>query len=458
MKTRTENHQTTTKGGILLKEGSNDLYLKTTLKEQQNLFLPSDTGRSPFNLGRILLANPAGINLPYLVELYTKHEGFKKRRQKKGFVPLPTPDNTIPAPTATLYLNDTALKRYRQRVSRAVDRLEAEGLVDLRKDSYNLIWITPKQELLNLILLVSNYARRKSVHKKGRLPKRTNPKRINSILNFMAVKPRDYPTWEGLKDTTGQALEKAVHNFGEYLNEAEEKCIILKEIDTGKLFTLPYRTRFTDLGVVYRAVKRYEGIWNKVDHYGYNQAVHLTLTSDPYRHENIYDCNRHFGRAFTDFQRALCREIGVNIPYIRVNEFTDTCLLHSHIVYFGRPYLLNSFQISDMWKNTGQGEIIDIYSLKKKADGWHYARSRPKDSPAGETAEIYLEKYLKKALGKVGEGEGMEPYWTWGTRFFTYSRALTPETVEPAPVSTGRYQILGTWNREEAESLCARAM
>jgi len=458
MKTRTENHQTTTKGGILLKEGSNDLYLKTTLKEQQNLFLPSDTGRSPFNLGRILLANPAGINLPYLVELYTRREGFKKRKLKKGFVPLPTSDNTIPAPTSTLYLNDTALKRYRQRVSRAVDKLESEGLVDIRKDSFNLIWITPKQELLNLIIQVSNYARRKTVHKKGRLPARANPKRINSILNFMAVKPRDYPTWEGLKDTTGQALEKAVHNFGEYLNEAEEKCIILKEIDTGKLFTLPYRTRFTDLGVVYRAVKRYEGIWNKVDHYGYNQAVHLTLTSDPYRHENIYDCNRHFGRAFTDFQRALCREIGVNIPYIRVNEFTDTCLLHSHIVYFGRPWLLNSFQISSMWKNTGQGEIVHPYALTRKADGWHYARSRPEDSPKGETAEIYLEKYLKKALGKVGEGKGMEPYWTWGTRFFTYSHALAPETVEPAPVSTGRYQILGTWNREEAESLCARAM
>ena len=177
-----------------MKEGSCDSYLTIPLKEPQYLLLPSDTGRSSFNLGRILLANPAGINLPYLVELYTKHDGFKKRRLKKGFVPLlPTPD-TIPAPNSPLYLNYTVLKRYRQRVSRAVDKLEAEGLVDLRKDSYNLTWITPKQELLNLILLVSNYARRKSVHKKGRLPKRTNPKRINSILNFMEVKPRDFPT------------------------------------------------------------------------------------------------------------------------------------------------------------------------------------------------------------------------------------------------------------------------
>jgi len=437
-----------------LKEGSLAPYLSSTLKEGQFLTLPSDTGRSPFNLGKILLANPQGTNLPYLVELYTKHEGFKKQRKNKGFVPLPTPGGQIPAPNAPLILNDTALKRYRQRVSRHIDKMEALGLVNIRKDSFNLIWITPEQPLLNLILLESNYARRDSVHKKGRLPKHANPKRINSALNFMEIKPREYPSWDHLKDKTGEALDKAVHNFGEYLNEVEDKAIVLKEIDTGKLFTFPYRTRFTDMGTAMKAVKRYEGIWDKVNHYEYTRAVHLTLTSDPYLHENIYDCNRHFGRAFTDFQRALSREIGVTLPYIRVNEFTDSCLLHSHVVYFGRPYLLNAFQISDMWEHAGQGEIVDIYSLKKKDGGWHYARSRPKDSPDGETASRYLEKYLKKALGKVGEGEGMEPYWTWGTRFFTYSQALAPE-IEKASAASGRYQVLGAWNRAEAESLCA---
>lgn len=442
-----------------MKEGSSPPYLNSTLKEgkySQYLTLPSDTGRSPFNLGRILLANPQGSKLSYLVELYTKHDGFKKRRANKGFVPAPAPEGQIPAPDSPLFLNDTVSDRYKKRALRQIRYLERLSLVNIKKDSDNCLWVSPEQALLNLILLESNYARRERQDKKGRLPKHANPKRINSALNFMEIKPREYPSWDHLKDKTGEALDKAVHNFGEYLNEVEDKAIVLKEIDTGKLFTLPYRTRFTDMGTALRAVKRYEGIWDKVNHYEYTRAVHLTLTSDPYLHENIYDCNRHFGRAFTDFQRALSREIGVNLPYIRVNEFTDSCLLHSHVVYFGRPWLLNSFKISDMWEHAGQGEIVDIYSLKKKEGGWHYARSRPHDSPDGETASRYLEKYLKKALGKVGEGEGMEPYWTWGTRFFTYSQALAPEIAEASGTS-GRYQILGTWNREEAQSLCARA-
>ena len=111
-------------GGVLLKEGSNDQYLTIPPKEAPSFSLPSETGRTPFDLSRRLPAY--GVNLPTLAGQYLRYDKHLDPDHK-------TRD------------------RYYRRLYRHLQKLASCEVVDLKKGADSLIWVAPNNRTFNLI-------------------------------------------------------------------------------------------------------------------------------------------------------------------------------------------------------------------------------------------------------------------------------------------------------------------
>ncbi|HUV72219.1 MAG TPA: hypothetical protein VMW25_04365 [Clostridia bacterium] len=248
--------------------------------------------------------------------------------------------------------------------------------------------------------------------------------------------------------------------FEMYLEETTDLKIILGRKDfiargprANAFLVLPYSTRFNDEDKFKANLAKYHGIWNEATKKN-RRAIHLVLTTDPKRFNNLWEANRHFSEAFNRFMSYLMKKLKLNTrpPYLAVYEYTagswlckkchtkldkkffcSKCkevmpkekrerfggLLHCHLVIFGRAYLLPKRTITREWEKCGQGSYNFIYSLKNQKGAWVYAKGRPKEATKNETAESHLVKYLQKA--KTDKGA---LYWVFNKRYFTNSKKL----------------------------------
>ena len=218
--------------------------------------------------------------------------------------------------------------------------------------------------------------------------------------------------------------------FENYLDETENKMIILRAKDPGKVETefipIKYKHRFNSQGNKIDTLKKYETAFRKATQ-KYERGVFLTLTTDPKRFNSLYEANRHMSTAFHKFQRWLSKRLNARLNYIRIAEFTKSGLIHLHIIYFGRKFLLPHDEITQEWERLGQGSINYLYTLRNHNGKWIWGRRKPKDSK-GKTAEDYLKKYLKKA---IFSNDGQIWYWAFNARYSTYSRNLQPPHLCP---------------------------
>ena len=414
-----------------MNRGSSTPYLKTTLPEPDLFNLPSEIGKEPFDLSRLLTAS--GVNLPWATTVYLKHDRH-------------------------LNADDKTRDRYYKRLYRHIQELADKGYLEVKKGNDSLIWIAPNNRTFNLI---------KGKHYSNSLAK--GPDKENNDTNDNSlpepVKPPQGPRAHirperslalliprGTRTLEEEDLEKIHEHYVDYRTEIDNTVLLFKHREDltnidGEIRTKPYETRFNSLPRKVGAEKKYRGLWNRAG-VMFNRGVFLTLTTDTSRHRSVEEANKAFGPALNRFMswvRKRVRGLGYGrLSFITANEFQKNGLLHAHIVIFGLPYLEHYKRISYLWSQTGQGKIIYIYSLKRDAKGWYWTRGKPKDAEKGQSCSDYLKKYLSKNL----QDDGQDLYWVFGKRFFTNSKTLEPDPTRPALVP-GDWVYIGSCHRSE---------
>lgn len=319
-----------------------------------------------------------------------------------------------------------------KRVYRQLNRLKAAGLVKaMNPHEKPILWLCT-EKTLDLF----GPARNSNQQKKSPfdVAQRTSEERKRSIKLLQSINQMS-------KDTT----DKVIDNFGTYLDDCDDKVIILKnkfsssgpESPHPDYLFLPYQTRFSNPEHHSKNLHIYNEIWNAAT-VKYKRAVHLVLTTDPKRFKNLWEANRHFSKAFNRFMSYLTKHFKHRPKYFAAYEYTKSGLMHAHIIIFGIPYLLPHQVITHEWERCDQGSYNYIYSLINNNGDWVYARKQPKELKKGETARDYLQKYLKKGSEQP---EKTFMYWVFNKRFFTYARALYKDSW-PTKASLGIYKFL----------------
>ena len=344
------------------------------------------------------------------------------------------------------------------RLYRRLKKLASLGVVSLEKLD-GLLWVSLTVRGLYLIL-----GRRNSNRRKRR------EHYTKSLAKELLSNVNDPPYFVFKEDGTNKFASYVTKFFTDYIADVESKKVVfVKEelsgvrsfeelervaVDDADVLILPYKTRFTDKGMLVEKLKKYEKIFEFASQ-KFDSAVFLTLTTDPSRFSNLYEANRAFSSSFNRFMTRLRNHFkrrGQRLHYLAVYEFTKSGLMHAHIIIFGVDYLLPVRVISEWWREAGQGRVVYVYRLRNDNGRWVWARRRPRDVRAGEGAGDYLKKYLRKALRVVdadvdtmGVGEllSLAMYWVTNKRFFTYSRSLLSSRAMRRP--SGHYVFVGVF-------------
>ena len=288
-----------------------------------------------------------------------------------------------------------------------------------KKDGILFIDFTTKAKhtLINLIKYMqnSNYNIERSVSKfaneYGGNTKILKNKALLSLLNNKML------GYENVKEINELFLY--------YLNQIDNKYLIFKRkgadgFKERDFMKIKYNTRFNSPYRIYQHIEKIDGIFYNASKI-YKNAVFLTLTTNPKAFNNLNQSYKAFSVNLNRFFSYLRKKFKKRLPYLNVFEFTESGLLHCHIVIFGVKYLLNSKKISYLWNKYGQGKIIKIYALKNDGDGgFTWLKNKPADCKE-KSLSNYLTKYLRKAFY---DKEALSLYWASNKRFYSYSRVL----------------------------------
>ncbi len=302
------------------------------------------------------------------------------------------------------------------------------------------------------------------------IPKRCGSLRKSAIYFLQGVKTLDYE--ENRRDRVEKRHSQGPYHdmrvlmdrFRIYQDESLRKIIRLMNTITGEIIGFDYATRFNDYAKGIERLKAYEYAQDKSLEL-FDEAVFVTLTTDPKRFPNLWKANRHSSKAWNTFMQILTVEMGDRVhrqKYVAAFEYTKTGLLHIHALIFGRRYLHSSnaweerHWISEKWDNScHQASIVEAYGLKRVecADGhkewqWYTHDDTPHDAGKMSGGE-YLKKYLKKCMMAISDryqdpASTLAPYWAENKRFWSCSRSLMKKTEpdvadHPSPV---RYDFL----------------
>ncbi len=325
------------------------------------------------------------------------------------------------------------------RLYRFFKKLKEKGLIQMfRRDG--LIWIYPHNpKIFDLIKASEKLKQReKYIDSIFKFPKRARPERIEALKVVISKNMLTFIDKQEIKKY-----------YELYLEDVRNRVIILKRAPDAPTFyplfiKLYYKTRFTSKAYRDEALEKYNLIWHKAGK-KFKTAVFITLTTDPKRFKSLWHGWKHFQIAWNRFMSFIQRRLGYRPPYIIVNEFTKTGLLHAHVIIFGVSYLIGKYHLSEIWERHGQGSITWIYKIKKTRKGWVWARRRPPNASRKTTVEAYLMKYLKKAFY---ESHQLMLYWCSGKRFFSYSRSLKPDSLMPEPSLGIFYFLLSCYEYE----------
>jgi hypothetical protein len=314
--------------------------------------------------------------------------------------------------------------------------LEKHGFVKLSKND-GLIWIYPVKLPFDLILSVkqkSNFCD-SCDSRWWAIPKKIRPEREEAIRVVQSLKLLDDKDKDLLRDL-----------FLDYLDDVKNRRIVLLSKyncdDPLELIkVIPYKTRFTDPSYTKRLLKHYNKIWVKASN-DFKFGVFLTVTTDPNRFGNLWLGWRHFNVALNRFFSYLRKYSESKIVYLCAYEFTDSGLLHAHIVLFGLKYLLPKRAITYLWDRCGQGTINYVYAIQNVNGKWVWARRKPERAKRSESVSEYLKKYIVKTIVRKIDNY---LYWVSGKRFYAYSiRYFTMEKL--SKVKESIYAFFGSYN------------
>jgi len=283
-----------------------------------------------------------------------------------------------------------------------------------------------------------------------------------------------------------------VEYFLKYLDVSKARVIVLEDED-GFYCTVPYKTRFHSIGDVLR---RFDVVFANASR-RFRVGVWVTLTTDPKMYENMdyltyrYEIVKALNRFFAWLRKRFGR-----VSYINVIEFTDSGLIHFHIVVFGLSRIEDYRVFTKRLIEWGFGKINFMYVIVNVNGVWKPKRvvnidncdgaGLPKDFVLASRMGLrnYLKKYLTKTLSsldfitrvfqtesKDGISQSREDlskngvvssaastiniaaalwklafYWALRLRFFTYSRDLG--VVSRKRIRLLRYRFVGVFSIE----------
>ena len=200
--------------------------------------------------------------------------------------------------------------------------------------------------------------------------------------------------------------EEVVRYFIRYLEVSGASAIVLEDED-GFFCLVPYKTRFHRVGDV---VRRFYEVFSRASR-RYREGVWVTLTTDPkvyekldyltYRYEIMKALNRFFAWLRKRFKR---------VSYLNVVEFTESGLIHFHIIVFGLRRIEDYRVFTRRLVGWGFGRVNFMYTIVNENGVWRPKRivnidncdggGLPKDFILASRMGLrdYLAKYLTKTL------------------------------------------------------------
>lgn len=202
---------------------------------------------------------------------------------------------------------------------------------------------------------------------------------------------------------------------------------------------------------------------------GLKKMNRWTYRHDPNGFGSVWEANRSFSGSWNRFMSYCTAVLGDRPDYLAAFEFTDSGLLHVHVLMFV-DYLMRIDDIALEWRRIGQGEISDVCSLRacrrRDGKGWEWRWKSPNRRPRnaeGVSGGDYLKKYLKKAIfAEWNDGTPTSKvqslYWAFNKRFNTCCRKLAAgfdeaeeKKKEETPSKWMFYRIMDA--QEAADSL-----
>jgi hypothetical protein len=200
-----------------------------------------------------------------------------------------------------------------------------------------------------------------------------------------------------------------VEYFVKYLEISKARVIVLEDED-GFFCTIPYRTRFHEIGVVLR---RFDIVFDNASK-RYREGVWLVITTNPAKFEGMdylsyrYEFLRSWNRALAWFRKKFKR-----VSYIAVFEFTETGLLHIHVVFFGLKRIEDAHRFMKRLEEWGFGRVHYMVSIVNENGVWrpkmlskYYYKIDYCDGAGVPKDFIFvsrmgLKNYLKKYMSKT---------------------------------------------------------
>lgn len=265
----------------------------------------------------------------------------------------------------------------------------------------------------------------------------------------LALTNKRFGHYEGKEFRRYEVADVLEDVFSQYKENSRKKRILLQHKYEAKGLLIPYSTRWTSPRRRRAHFAKYSAVWKNASAM-YKDAVFLTLTTDPSRHESVYHATKSMSKSFNRFMSWLKKYLQKpDLAYIKALEFTKAGYPHLHVVLFGvdfiappsirkkvralrrlkkwdelkQYYKASKEKITERWSATGQGEINYVYSIYCNEKGhWQWRKYRPHDAN-GKSPSSYLKKYFAKALSD-SDSYRVALYWATNTRFYTCSRAL----------------------------------
>ena len=317
-----------------------------------------------------------------------------------------SPDGVEFARVAREVLGEGAVRNSTYPYQQLLDWVKASQYVETVENSS--IWLYPS---LNLSRQYAN--RKTSVGRGDGLPDGSGGgptagrggDRADCPTDIGDGQPRQYP-----RDRAQAILDKRVRLDGR--NGQDYRAGLLRQLGTEREIQqdkfkilsrvrgngpahllIPYLTRFNDTD---RAGDIQQGFRTALQRASqrHEDAVVVTLTTDPKRHSSVSEALDSLGDAKGRFMSWIGTDyqLGKRPDNLSVLEWTAGGLPHVHLVLFGIDWLLPQSTISAKWDSLGAGRVVDIRSATASRDGkrWYLHND--------DGSRVTLRQYLGKAI------------------------------------------------------------
>jgi len=364
-------------------------------------------GNNPDNLDskleqliiKLLLGHPEGVTIPYIVTtiLKTKEE----------------------------FSRAYCYESLRIKVYRLLERWIKEGIVE--KITTNLsphfYKINCAEHVIDLINVRGLSKIQTATTNFIKTLDKINIDEVVGKLKALAILKRSSPM------LSEEVINEITTEFLSYIDDINEKRLLfiiddeyIDQSDETNYLMLPYLTRFNNPNYWVRFNRETRMMFKEASK-RYKWAVHITLTVDPKQFDNhvemVYEARKQINSFLTNLRKQTQKKKGKKLCYIKFCEFTNSGLIHFHIIVFGQRYIKPVREIAEnMWKLG----FVFAYQLVNSKGKWTYPRSKPADyyEKVRKVKQTYL-KYLNDG------GEKAKDLLNTGADVYFYFNIPIPE-------------------------------